>query len=237
MAQNGANVVLEVQPELRSLMASLDRSVRVIGRDDATPEFHFHAPLMSLPSALGTTLDNIPAAVPYLFAPEEKTRLWRDRLPRANLRVGLVWAGNPLFKTDALRSIGLAGMAPLLSVPGVQFVSLHREVRAEHADMLGSIPQILHFGAQLEDLGDTAAVISELDLVIGSDTAVIHLAGALAKPVWLLASFAPDWRWMQRREDSPWYPTMRLYRQPKIGDWQSVVARVRDDLSLLTAGG
>ena len=121
-------------------------------------------------------------------------------------------------------------MAPLLSVPGVQFVSLHHEVRAEDAPILQKFSEVVHFGAELTDFADTAAIVSELDLVIGSDTAVIHLAGALAKPVWLLTKFSPDWRWMLDRQDNPWYPTAKLYRQPRRWDWDSVVERVRQDL-------
>jgi ADP-heptose:LPS heptosyltransferase len=178
----------------------------------------------------------VPAQVPYLQAPPERVAKWKARLPPASgLKVGLVWSGNPQYKADPGRSIGLAKLAPILDVPGIQFVSLHREVRAEHAALLRDLP-ILHFGAELEDLADTAAIISQLDLVVGSDTAVVHLAGALAKPVWVLTRFSPDWRWMLNREDNPWYPTAKLYRQPRIGDWDSVIARLRRDLAALGTG-
>jgi tetratricopeptide (TPR) repeat protein len=234
VAQRGAEVILQVQAPLTTLLASIKGVSRVYERGDRLPAFDVHQYLMSLAAVFETELDTIPADVPYIAVPADRIEKWRKRLPsRKGLRVGLVWSGNPAFAGDAARSIGLLRLAPLLSVPGVQFVSLHREVRADDAPILQRFPDVAHFGAELTDFTDTAAVVADLDLVIGSDTAVIHLAGALAKPVWLLTKFSPDWRWMLDRQDNPWYPTAKLYRQPRLGDWESVVERVRQDLSEL----
>ena len=231
VARRAAEVILEVQMPLKALLAKLDGVSRIYAYGEPLPAFDTHQYLLSLGAVFKTDLDTIPAEVPYLAAPADRAMKWKQRLPSPRgPRVGLVWAGNPDYSADAMRSIGLARLAPILSVPGVQFVSLHREVRAEDAPHLRNAPHVIHFGAELADFADTAAVVAQLDLVIGSDTAVIHLAGALAKPVWLLTKFSPDWRWLLDREDNPWYPTFKLYRQPRIGDWESVVARVRQDL-------
>ena len=231
VAQRGAEVILQVQAPLKTLLASVKGVSRVYERGERLPAFDVHQYLLSLAAVFETELDTIPAEVPYIAAPPDRIEKWRTRLPsRKGLRVGLVWSGNPAFAGDATRSIGLSRLAPLLSVPGVQFVSLHREVRAEDALLMQRFPELVHFGAELMDLTDTAAVVAQLDLVIGSDTAVIHLAGALAKPVWLLTKFSPDWRWLLDRLDNPWYPTAKLYRQPRLRDWESVVERVQQDL-------
>jgi tetratricopeptide (TPR) repeat protein len=231
VARRGAEVILEVQAPLKSLLAGLEGVSRIYAYGEDLPAFDLHQHLPSLGAVFETDLDSIPAGIPYIAPPSERVAQWSERLPpKQGLRVGLVWAGNPVFSGDATRSIGLARLAPILAVPGVQFFSLHRELRAEDAAVLQAHPHVVHVGAELTDLADTAALVSQLDLVIGSDTAVIHLAGALGKPVWLLTKRSPDWRWLLDRQDSPWYPTARLYRQPAIGDWATVVERVRRDL-------
>ena len=231
VAQRGAEVILQVQASLKILLASVKGVSEVYERGARLPAFDVHQYLLSLADVFETELDSVPADVPYIAVPADRIEKWRKRLPGGKgLRVGLVWSGNPAFPGDGMRSIGLSRLAPLLSVPGVQFVSLHHEVRAEDAPILQKFSEVVHFGAELTDFADTAAIVSELDLVIGSDTAVIHLAGALAKPVWLLTKFSPDWRWMLDRQDNPWYPTAKLYRQPRRWDWDSVVERVRQDL-------
>ena len=240
LARAGATVLLEVQQSLTALLAEVEGVARIFGRDQAgrsetLPAFDTHQYLVSLAHIMGTELHSIPTEIPYIRPPADRLELWRKRLPPADgLRVGLTWAGNPEVKSDARRSVGLPLFAPLVSVPGITFVSLHREVRPEHAATLRALPQIVHFGEQLRDFADTAALIAELDLVISSDTAVAHLAGAMGKPLWLLTMLSPDWRWLLQREDSPWYPTAKLYRQPRVGDWASVLDRVRDDLVRLT---
>jgi tetratricopeptide (TPR) repeat protein len=240
LARAGATVLLEVQHALKPLLAGVEGVAHIFDRDQAgrsetLPAFDSHQYLISLPHVMGTELHSIPAEIPYIRAPQDRLELWRKRLPPADgLRVGLTWSGNPQVTSDVRRSVGLPLLAPLVSVPGVQFVSLHREVRPDHVATLRTLPQILHFGEQLRDFADTAALIAELDLVISSDTAVAHLAGAMGKPLWLLTMVSPDWRWLLDRDDSPWYPTAKLYRQEGIGDWVGVVERVREDLVRLT---
>lgn len=220
----GATVILELPDTLKLLLGEHAAGVTVTNIGMVPPPFDVHCPLMSLPLAFGTMLDTIPPNVPYLYAPAERVERLRPRLVGATRpRVGLVWSGKPSHKNDHNRSIPLADLAPLLAVPGVSFVSLQREYR--DAD----IPALDRFGMlrlddALTDFADTAAIIAQLDLVIAVDTAVAHLAGALGKPMWILLSHIQDWRWLLAREDSPWYPSARLFRQPRIGDWDSVIA-------------
>ncbi|MBJ6724632.1 tetratricopeptide repeat protein [Geomesophilobacter sediminis] len=187
---------------------------------------------LSVPRHLGTRVETIPAAVPYLTATPLRMRGWGERLPAAGFRVGLVWKGAPGHRNDASRSLpGLASLAPLWSVPGLAFIGLQKDA----GEPAASFPEqpLLDLGPELRDFADTAAVIAQLDLVICVDTAVAHLAGALGKPCWVLLPYhATDWRWMIGREDSPWYPgVLRLFRQEKLGEWDEVVARVRKALS------
>jgi hypothetical protein len=178
---------------------------------------------MSLPLAFGTTLATVPAEVPYLFAPA-RTHV-AERLPREGLRVGLAWSGKPSHKNDHNRSIALQRLAPLITLPGTAFVSLQREYREADLPVMAGLP-IVRLDDVIRDFADTAAAIAQLDLVIAVDTAVAHLAGSLGKPLWLLLSHVQDWRWLCEREDSPWYPTARLFRQGPDGDWGPVIARV-----------
>ena len=182
-----------------------------------------------------TDLDSIPASVPYVTVAPEHAAKWRDRLPANKpLRIAVVWSGAREFAGDASRSIALARMKPVLADDRVAFVSLVREVREANAPALRGWPDLIDVSAELHDFRDTAAIISLVDLVISVDTSVAHLAGAMAKPVWVLLPFAPEWRWMLAREDSPWYPTARLFRQPAISDWDSVITRVRDEIGRMT---
>jgi hypothetical protein len=163
---------------------------------------------------------------------------WRARLgERRALRVGIAWAGSAVHKNDSKRSIALARFAPLLKTPGVEFVSIQKEVSRPDAAVLEDHASVLHVGGELGDFTDTAAVISSLDLVISADTSVAHLAGALGRPVWILVPLAPDFRWLLKREDSPWYPTVRLFRQPQLGDWDSVLERASRELASLVKVG
>jgi hypothetical protein len=145
-------------------------------------------------------------------------------------RVAIAWSGRPSHANDRNRSIALARLAPLFDLDRVRFIAIQRETRAEDAATLARLPQLVSVGAELDDFDDTAAVAELVDLVIAVDTSVVHLAAALGRPTWVLVPFCPDWRWMLDREDSPWYPTVRLFRQPAPGDWDSVIARVRDAL-------
>jgi tetratricopeptide (TPR) repeat protein len=229
LTRQGARVVCEVQPELQPLLSQLE-GVDVIASGRSRPAFHLHCPLLSLPLALRTTLQTIPVSVPYLAAAPERQHRWRDRLPSGRARVGLVWSGSPSHKNDANRSIPLVRLAPLCADASVHFVSLQRELRAGDAEVMRDLPNLVHVGGELADFADTAAVISMLDHVISVDTAVAHLAGALGKPVSILLPHAADFRWMRGRDDSPWYPNAKLLRQPAFGDWDSVVARLSDEL-------
>jgi tetratricopeptide (TPR) repeat protein len=227
LAARGARVVLEVQPPLRELLRTLPGEVEVIARGDALPPMDLHCPLLSLPLAFGTRLGSIPAPVGYLKADPARVAQWQARLgPAVGPRIGLVWSGNPEHNNDRNRSLPLAALGPLFR-PGLEFVSLQPAIRASDQPALQSGQLALrHFGDELQDFADTAALASCLDLVIAVDTAGAHLAGALGRPLWLLLPWLPDWRWLLDRDDSPWYPTARLFRQPRAGDWASVITAV-----------
>ena len=229
----GANVVLEVPPTLARLIRTMPGAQRVIAQGEAPPAFDVHCPLLSLPLALGTTLETIPASIPYLSADADQERAWRIRLAALpGLRVGLVWSGNPrpadpaANAVDRRRSMSLARMAPLGTAAGVSFVSLQKGHRAEQAKAPPAGMALHDWTSELWDFADTAALIAALDLVISVDTSVVHLAGALGKPVWVLNRYDACWRWLYGRTDSPWYPTARLFRQSSYGDWDGVIAQV-----------
>jgi tetratricopeptide (TPR) repeat protein len=227
VAARGARVVLEVPPPLKPLLESLAGVQQVIARSEPLPQFDCHCALLSLPLAFDTRLETVPAAVPYLAAPPDRAALWARRLgPKAGPRVGIAWAGRPTNWNDRNRSIDVAALLGL-AIPGITLVSLQKQLRTSDRELLAAQPHIRRLGEELADFADTAAVIAQLDLVISVDTAVAHLAGALGKPVFILLPYAPDWRWLLERTDSPWYPTARLFRQPRPGDWDSLIAEVR----------
>jgi tetratricopeptide (TPR) repeat protein len=237
VAAFGAKVILQVQPALKNLLTGVDGSYTVVGVDEEPPPFDLHCPLMSLPLAFETRLETVPAKTPYLFASPERVNAWRERLPKSPMRrIGIGWAGNPEFQADRPRSIGLQPFLPLFSIPGFQFISLQKDLRAGDEDLLRKYPQVLHLGDQLGDFSDTAAIMSLIDLVISSDTAPVHLAGALGRPVWIVLQKQPDWRWMFDREDNPWYPSARLFRQSTEGDWVGVVGQVAAALTVSKLG-
>jgi Flp pilus assembly protein TadD len=231
VAARGLAVVLEVPRPLLRLCATLPGVEAIVAAGETLPEFDLHCPMASLPLVLGTTLATIPATVPYLGTDAAATAGWRARLPAEGLRVGLVWAGNPSLDRpsraamDRRRSVAPERLAAVLAVPGLRFISLQK-----HGPRLPPEAPVVDVMAEMTDFADTAALVASLDLVIAVDTAVAHLAGALGKPVWLLDRFDPDWRWMVGRRDSPWYPSLRIYRQPAPGDWDSVLAEVARDL-------
>ena len=227
LMERGARVVLEVQPPLKTLMARMVEGITVIGNGEPIPHFDMHCPIMSLPLAFRTTVSTIPARVPYLAASPERIARWRERLPqRSGLRVGLAWSGSTIHAADRDRSIPLAQLAPLLAIPGVTFIGLQKDLRESDALAAATAPQLIDVRQYLDDYDDTAALVAELDVVISVDTSVAHLAGAMAKPVWVLLPLCPDWRWLTERSDSPWYPTARLFRQTRLSDWQGVIAKV-----------
>lgn len=231
----GGPVILECQRPLerlfrQSLAAPAGPAAAVTVKGEALPEFDTHAPLMSLPHLLGTTLETVPAEVPYLRPHEDDRAKWQARLSAAaRPRIGLTWAGNPEHENDRNRSMPASALAPLIEGASGSFFSL--QVPAGPADLARLPPgRVTDLAPDLHDFAETAAAIHSLDLVISVDTAVAHLAGALARPVWLLLPHLPEWRWMLDRPDTPWYPTMRLFRQAAAGDWGSVVASVTVEL-------
>lgn len=231
LAAGGAKVILEVQPELKSLMRRLDGVATVVARGEATPPFDVHTPLGSLPLALHTQASAVPAQIPYLVADDAEVTKWSARLaalPRP--RVAVAWSGNASHDNDRNRSIAFARLTPLLAAP-VSFVGIQRDVRAEDAAALAGEARVTQLGGELADFNDTAAVLALCDLVVAVDTAPAHLAGAMGRPVWVLVPFAPDWRWTRAGETTPWYPTARLFRQQAPGDWDSVIARVAAELA------
>jgi len=243
LKEQGALVItLICHPPLKALLESLESVDAVIPYDEPIPEsgFDYWTPLLSLPYHCKTRLDTIPATIPYLQAPADRIEKWAALLPGDGLRVGLVWKGNPLFENDADRSLpGLEVFAPLWEVAGVRFICLQKGAGEHEAVHPPGGLALIDLGTHLTDFADTAAAISGLDLVISVDTAVAHLAGALGKPCWvMLPDYKADWRWLKDRSDSPWYPgIMRLFRQPSMGDWTTVVAEMSSALQHLTGKG
>ncbi|MCX6927408.1 MAG: tetratricopeptide repeat protein, partial [Verrucomicrobia bacterium] len=236
VAALGARVVLECPRALAALFESVEGVQRVIAQGDPLPNFDWHVPLLSLAHRLGATLNSLESRVPYLRPPPDRKALLpptRGNHPAA-LRVGLAWRGHPLHRNDGRRSISLTALEPLFAATDVAFYSLQVAPTADFSGEATRQDALINLENLIHDFSDTAALIDQLDLVIAVDTSVAHLAGALACPVWLLLPFAPDWRWLLDRDDSPWYPTMRLFRQPAPGDWTSVVQSVR---AALTADG
>ena len=229
----GAKVVLEVQQPLVGLISTLKDSIRVIPRGSPLPEFDCHCPLMSLPLAFKTTVSTIPAKIPYLATDPNKQKQWQNRMgAKTKPQIGLVWSGAQIHKNDHNRSIPLDMLSPLLDL-GLEFHCLQKEIRPAGRELLVKHHRIKTYENDLNDFSDTAALVAQMNLVISVDTSVAHLAGALGKPVWILLPFASDYRWFMEREDSPWYPTARLFRQPQIGDWTRVIEKVVAELKVL----
>jgi tetratricopeptide (TPR) repeat protein len=226
VAELAARVILEVQAPLHGLMSTLPGAAQIVTRGDPLPNFDIQCLLESLPLAFGTRLETIPSATPYLRVSSQAMMNWNARLGGPGRpRIGLAWSGDPMHWNDHNRSMRLGSLLSLLDL-NATFVSLQKDVRAGDAAVLKARSDVLHFGDGLKDFSDTAALISNLDLVISVDTSIVHLAGALAKPVWVMLPFIPDWRWLLDRDDSPWYPTARLFRQDDSRAWESVIARV-----------
>jgi len=236
LAAAGAKVVLEVQSELKTLMTRLDGAPTVIARGEALPPFDVHCPLGSLPLALKTEPGTVPAAIPYLSASGAHLAKWSMQIGALSQpRIAIAWSGNSSHDNDRNRSIALARLAPLfaksLASSPASFISIQRDVRPEDAAALAAETRVTHVGNELEDFADTAAVLALCDLVIAVDTAAVHLAGAMGRPVWVLVPFAPDWRWTLTGETTPWYPTARLFRQTALEDWDGVISRVGEALA------
>lgn len=202
------------------MQASFDQAT-IVAKGDPLPDFDMHCPIVSLPLAFATRIDTIPSDAPYLRARSSS----RIDLNRGDLRIGLVWSGSATNLNGRNRSTSLKTLLPLLK-PNATFISLQKDVGAEDANVLRAHSELLHVGDQLVDFTATAEIIAGLDLVISIDTSVAHLAGAMGKPVWVLLPFVPDWRWFLDRDNNPWYPTARLFRQDDSRTWDGVVAHV-----------
>jgi tetratricopeptide (TPR) repeat protein len=236
VARLGAQVILAVQRPLAPLLTGLAGVSILRAQGDTVPPYDCYCPLPSLPLAFGTTVDTIPAEVPYIGVPADRAEKWRpvtEAMGRP--RIGLMWAGN-LAHPNRRRWIALRHLLPLTQMRDLHFVALQRELPEGDAPLLESAQVPTFLRERQADLADTAALIAGLDLVITVDTAIAHLAGALGKPVWVLLPFSADWRWLRHRDDSPWYPTARLFRQPALGDWAGAVAQVRNALAAERAG-
>ena len=238
LARAGARVVLEVQPELKGLLAGLEGVAAVVARGEPLPPFDVHCPLTSLPLACKTELSNVPADIPYLHASETLIAKWRSRLDGVPAPyVALAWSGRATHVNDRNRSLSLSQLEPLLEADDVRFVSIQHELRPADAEILAREPRIAHLGAELADFTDTAAVLALADLVICVDTSIAHVAGALGRPTWLLLPFQPDWRWTLERETSPWYPAhARCSVSPHLANGQPSSPRCVSNLHCGTSG-
>ena len=240
VARLGAKVVLEVQEPLVSLLRTLEGPAEVVARGGPLPALDAHCPLMSLPLAFRTDVSTVPAAVPYLRADPARMAAWQERLGSGTRpRIGIAWSGSAGLRNDR-RSMAFAHMQSLLG-PEADWFSLQKEVREDDATLLAKCASVRHLGGELTDFAETAALVALMDLVVTVDTSVAHVAGALGKPVWILLPHVPhDWRWLRDREDSLWYPTARLFRQPSPGDWAGVIgavaARLRRDAPVAAGG-
>jgi len=237
LAASGSHVLLSVPRQVERLLRDLDGVASVLAGDNGIPPADFHCPLLSLPGLMQATVNDIPMREAYLHVPSAEVDAWHARLGATRrLRVGLAWSGNPGHVNDRARSIPLAALEPLRDA-GCEFISLQKEYRASDRPALQAWGDLRDLSADLRDMRDTAALISALDLVICVDTSVAHLAGALGKPAWIALAHAADWRWLTVRRDSPWYASVRLYRQPQRDAWPAVVEEIRRDLVSLAATG
>lgn len=227
VVERGGTVIVECQPELKRLLTRAPGVGQIVTLRDRLTDYDLHCPLMSLPLALRVTVQTIPATVPYLSADPALAEQWQARLAGTNeLKVGLVWAGNPGHINDRTRSLPLSAFAALSQVPAVRFFSLQKGAAGKQAADPPANLNLTDWTSDIDDFADTAALITNLDLVIAADTAVAHLAGAMGKPTWVLLPTVPDFRWLLGRSDSPWYPTMRLFRQESYGNWAPTIARI-----------
>jgi Flp pilus assembly protein TadD len=230
--ERGARVMLHCPDRLIGVLRSCAGLDQLIPLNLAPPPFDLRVPLMSLPRLLGTRMDSIPAAIPYLWADPSLTKKWHALLPGSEFKVGIVWQGNPKHPKDRERSVPLSVFEPLSRVPGVRLVSLQVGPGQEQIEANGERLRVMDLGSRFDPAGfhDVAAVVQSLDLVVTVDSAIAHLAGALGVRTWIALPFVPDWRWLLDRDDSPWYPSVRLFRQQRNGDWESVFARMADAL-------
>jgi hypothetical protein len=232
LGRAGARVLIGCPPPLERLLRGCPELGQVVPSGASPPSFDYHCPILSLPGVFGTELHSVPAEIPYIHPEPQLVEEWAARLgpPDGWLRVGLIWAGRPEHENDRRRSITLAALAPLGKVEGVRFYSLQKGPAADQARHPPAGMELIDLTADLTDLAHTAAMMSHLDLVIGVDTGPMHLAGATGRPAWVMLPLFPDFRWLMNREDSPWYPTMRLFRQTQPGQWADVIESVASAL-------
>jgi tetratricopeptide (TPR) repeat protein len=233
--RSGAKIILQVQPQLVPLIEGLPHVNKLVEQNTRLPDFEFHCPLLSLPSVLNTNLTSIPTKpMPYLQAPKKLVKRWVARMAEAGggRKIGIVWAGQSEHLNDKNRSMPLAALAPLSQVPNIQLFNLQKGMAADQLEDAKSLGlSVIDWTRDLTDFAETAALMQNLDLIITVDTAAVHLAGALARPTFLLLPFVPDWRWLLDRADSPWYPSVTIFRQPRIGDWATPVKQIVEALS------
>jgi tetratricopeptide (TPR) repeat protein len=236
VVKQGGRVLVECQEDLVSLLESIEGIELLIKQGQPLPGFDVQCPLLNLPLNFKMSLEDIPASIPYLSVNPALIEKWRDLLAsdRADIKIGLVWAGRPTHKKDRKRSLSLEAFDRLSDLPGITYYSLQKGEAAQQLRNISGSLKPINVSEKLVDFTETGALIENLDLIITVDTAVAHLAGALGKPVWTLLPYSPDWRWLLDREDSPWYPSMRLFRQPSPGDWDSVIHSVHDCLLKIT---
>jgi hypothetical protein len=232
----GGRVIVACQRSLIPLLRGCQGIDEIVGLGDPPSAFEVHAPLMSLPRIFNTTLDNVPADVPYIEPDARLVDYWRGELKSiGGFKVGVAWQGSPEFRFDRLRSVPLVNFAPVADLPGVTLISLQKGYGSDQISAIADRPNVLDWSSRLDETSgpflDTAAVMRSLDLMITSDTATAHLAGAIGVPVWVAIPFSPDWRWLRDRDDNPWYPTMRLFRQQRRGDWEHVFRRMATALA------
>lgn len=233
--ERGAKVLFQCRPEMHRLLSCL-KNVTLISRGEPLPPFDVRCRLMSLPYLFRTRAQSIPATHHYLTAEPAKMEYWRQRLPQdGTLKVGVVWAGNPKHSNDQRRSMIFSYLLPILQVPNVTLVSLQKGPSAVQSQNRPAATRWMDWTAELTDLTDTAALIANLDLVISVDTAMAHLSAALGRPVWTMLPFVPEFRWLLDRPDTPWYPTMRLFRQQKLDDWADTTEQVAMELKRLAS--
>lgn len=229
--ERGGRVIAACQKKIAGLLASCPGVEQVVVEGSPLPEFALYVPLMSLPMIFGTTLSSVPARVPYLRADADKISRWSAEVGSfGEFKIGVAWQGNPQYRRDRERSFRLAQLEAVARAPGVQLVSLQGIYGLEQLSEVESRFAVNRLGERLSDFMEIAAAMQSLDLVIAPDTALAHLAGALGVPVWVALSFAPDWRWLEERSDSPWYPSMRLFRQKRWGDWDEVFDKMAAEL-------
>jgi tetratricopeptide (TPR) repeat protein len=231
----GVQIILEVSKYLKTLFSDNKIDAHIICEGDLLPDFDYYCPIMSLPLAFKTDLYSIISSPSYIKSSPDVVEEWREKLPKkTKLFIGVVWTGSVTYKDDKERSLLFSQLTPLFR-EDCQFVSLQKEISSSDLEELKKSNKVLHFGDQLRDFSDTAALIEHMDLVITVDTSVAHLSGAMGKPTWILTRKNPDWRWLLERDDSPWYPSVKLFRQSLRNNWDDVFLKIKGELDLFTS--